>query len=182
MQPPLAVQGIPYDGKDPLLPLECHLDPVGRAGGSAGRLLDLRQGPFDDVPIGQPGRLGQGPQRDQEGECLVHGQLQRPGDARRLEQGDGVALELEVDEVARAVAGQPAQPDQVEVAAQLLLGDVEDRGRLRHLHARVLQQVRHERQQPGQLGQGATHVVRLSSRRTTASRASSGPSTTASAP
>src|SRR3712207_7000846 len=41
---------------------------------------------------------------DDEGQRLVAGQLERPLDAGRLDHGDGVALEGEVDEVARPVA------------------------------------------------------------------------------
>ena len=80
---------------------------------------------------------------------LRGGQPQRAAHAGVLGDGDGVARERQVDQVARAVAGQPAHPQQLQVAAQLPLRDAEVGGRLGERDPGAGQQVGHERQQPG---------------------------------
>ena len=62
----------------------------------------------------------------------------------------GLALEGQVDQVTGAVAGQPAHPQQLQVAAQLVLGDVEVGRRVGRADALVRLQVRHEGEQPRQ--------------------------------
>ena len=84
-----------------------------------------------------PGRLGEHPQRHHQGERLVRGQPQRPVDAGVVGDGHPVAVERHVDQVARAVAGQAAHPEQLQVLAQLLLGDAQVGGRLGDRDARA---------------------------------------------
>src|ERR1700682_4420174 len=110
-------------------------------------------------------------------------------DARREGDLDGVAGELEVDQVARAVAGQPAHPQLVEVVPQLLDADSQVGGGLGVGDSRVGLEVRHHVEQPDQPRRNRTHTVTSSlwpawarSRASTSSRSDGGSSTTASAP
>ena len=89
---------------------------------------------------------------------LRGGQPQRAAHARVLGDGDGVAGERQVDQVAGPVAGQPAHPQQLEVAAQLALADAEVGGDVGERDPGPGEQVGHEREQPGQpLGEAGTH-------------------------
>jgi hypothetical protein len=115
---------------------------------------------------------------------------QRPHHPRGEGHPHAVALEGQVDEVTGPVAGQAAHPQQLEVAAQLPLGDAEVAGGLGHRDAlRPGGQVRDEGQQPRHPVGGARRRHALSpiaasrvSRATTASRISVGASTRTSAP
>ena len=164
-------------GSTDLLALERDGDALRGTGGSTGGLLDLGQRAQHRLGVGEAGGLGQSAQRDDEGERLIDGQPQRAVDALRVGQRDGVALELDLDQVARVVPRQAAQPQQVEVLAQPVLGDAEVGSGGREGDARPLQQVGHEREQPGQLVHGLAHAAspaRACNLCTTAARASSG--------
>jgi hypothetical protein len=154
-------------------------------------VLDLGQRPRDRIPLGQAGRLGEEPQRDDERERLVGGQPQRPVDAGVVGQRDPVTVERHVDEVARPVSGQPAHPQQLEVLAQLPVGGAEVAGRLGERDAGPALQVGHEVEQPAEPIGGGRHTGTLvpsywpamsCSRLTIASRTSGGSRTSTSAP
>ncbi len=104
---------------------------------AAGGRLDLGQRALHRVGVGDPGRLGERAQRDDERERLLAGQPQRPRHAGVEDHRDRLALEGQVDQVAGAVAGQAAHPQQLQVAAQLRLGDPEVRGGLGDADARA---------------------------------------------
>ena len=121
-----------------------------RLGEVAGRRFDLGEGPLDRVPTIDARHLGEHPQRDHERERLVRRQSQRAVDAGVVGDRDVVTVERHVDQVAGAVAGQAADPQQLQVLAQLALGDIEVGRGLAISMPGPGQQVGHQVQQPGQ--------------------------------
>jgi hypothetical protein len=167
----------------------------------AGRTLDLDEGPLDRVPGAGAGRLRQHPQRHHQRQRLVGIEPQRPVDAGVVGDRHPVAVERHVDQVARAVSRQAADPEQFQVLAQLPRRDPEVGGRLGDQDPGPGQQVRDEIEQPAQaVGRGpvlaaarrrrhgATAAARSWRATTslscwiTASRSSGGPSARTSAP
>ena len=130
VQRPLALQPVPDDGERLLAGVDADRDGRDPVGGVPGGGGDLGQRAADRLALGEAGQLEQGAQRDDQRDRLVGGQPQRPPHAGGEGDPDAVALEGEVDQVAGAVAGQAAHPQQLEVAAQLPLGDAEVAGRL----------------------------------------------------
>ena len=95
------------------------------------------------MPVADGRRLGLHAQRHDEGERLVAGEPQRAVDARVVGDGDPVAVEGHVDQVARPVPGQPAHPQQFQVVAQLPVGDAQVGRGLGDRDSGPGQQVRH---------------------------------------
>ena len=120
---------------------------VGPASPTARSIFD--GGPAHRGGVDDARHVGQRAQRHQQRGGLRRGQPQRAAHARVLGDGDGVARERQVDQVPGPVAGQPAHPQQLQVAPQLPLRDAEVGRRLRHRDAGAGQQIGHERQQPG---------------------------------
>jgi hypothetical protein len=183
-----ALEAVLDDGQRLLAGVHAHRHRRDAVGGVPGGDGDLGQGAAHRLPLGEAGQLQQRAQRDDERHRLVGGQPQRADHAGREGDPHALALEGEVDEVAGPVAGQPAHPEQLEVAAQLLLGHAEVAGGLGDRNAlRPGGQVRHEGEQPGHpvAGGGGGHALIAASRvsrATTSSRIAAGPSTTTSAP
>jgi hypothetical protein len=182
-----AFQPLADDGEGLLL--RAHAEDHRRrpVGGVTGGLRHLGQRPAHRLALGQAGQPEQRAQRHDQGDRLVGGQPQRPDHAGGEGHPHPVALEGEVDQVAGTVAGQPAHPQQLEVAPQLALADAEVAGGLGHGHALGAGgQVGHEREQAGHPvgGPRRAHAEAASrvSRSTTASRIAAGDSTRTSAP
>ena len=156
-----------------------------------GRTLDVADGPCRGFDLGDraagglrvdhPRHVDQRAQRHQHTGRLGRGQPQRVVDTGREGDLDGVAGELEVDQVTGSVAGQPAHPQLVEIVAQLFDADPEIGGGLGVGDLRVGLEVRHHVEQPHQPGTDGGH--RCASRRAmTSSRSDAGSSASASAP
>ena len=131
------------------------------SGGPGGR-FDFGDRAARRLRIDHTRNVGQRAQRHQQAGGLRRGELQRRVHARRERHLDGVALEFEVDQVARAVAGQTAQPQLVEVLAQLLDGNTEVSGGLRAGDPWVGLEIRHHVQQSHQAGRHGCHQRRSS--------------------
>ena len=116
----------------------------------ARRRLDLGDRAARGFRVDHPRHVDEGPQRNQDTGGLRRGQPQRVVDARGEGDLDGVAGELEVDQVAGPVAGQAAHPQLVEVVAQLLLGHAQVGCGLGVGDPRVGLEVRDHVQQPDQ--------------------------------
>ena len=127
VQGAVALQPLADDGQGLLAGVHADGRPGSGAAGVADGHRDLVQGPPHGVPLGEPGQLQQGLERDDQRHGLVGGQPQRPHHARGEGDPHAVALEGQVDEVTGPVAGQAAHPEQLEVAAQLPLADAEVR-------------------------------------------------------
>ena len=74
-------------------------------------------------------------------------------------------VEVDVDQVVRHAAGQPAHEQHLEVLEQLLRGDAEGGGRLVDADLAPRLEVGHQRQQPGDLVLGAAPPRSRSRRR-----------------
>ena len=119
------------------------------AGGSGGR-FDLRDRAARRLRIDHARDVEQRAQRHQQAGGLRRRELQRRVHPRRERHLDGVAAEFEVDQVARAVTGQAAQPQLVEVLPQLLDGITPGQRRPARGSPGIGLEVRHHVQQPHQ--------------------------------
>ena len=124
----------------------------------ARRGFDLRDRAARRLGVDHAGHVDQRAQRDEDTGGLRRGQPQRMVDTRGERDLDGVAGELEVDQVTGAVAGQPAHPQLVEVVAQLLLCHAEVRCGLGVGDPRVGLEIRHHVQQSDQPLRNGAHA------------------------
>ena len=126
--------------------------------GLAGQLAQLGQQGVDRPGGAVAGQLPHRLQRHHEARDLVQREPHRPGQVVGVAEPDPALradrVHVDLDEVARQAAGQPAVPEHLQVGDHLLGADPEVGRDGRQLRVGVVLQVGHQRQQPGHLMRG----------------------------
>ncbi len=153
-----------------------------------GGALELGQHAVDRVPRAVGAALAHRAERHHQRRRLGAAQPQRAAEVVGVGEPDHAVallrvqrLHVDVDQVARSQAGQPAVPEHLEVTHDLLGRDAEVACGLLERHLGVGVEVGHQRQQPRHLLAGAAHAgvpATAESRSTTRSRSSGGSTAT----
>jgi hypothetical protein len=126
----------------------------------AQRTPQLRERALERIGSLHPGELGYRRRARIKSEGLGRRETERSGEVVGHPHVDPVVVEEDVDEVSGPVTRKPAQEDEIEVVEDLALTNVEFLRQLIDRHARVLDRVRKEEEDPAQSATEATAGVR----------------------